>query len=167
MPPILFWTFSGIMLFFAVLVVLLRQPVSSALSLVMAFLALAALYVSLDAFFIGVIQVMVYAGAVMVLFLFIIMLLDLKAEVRRKWNLSATLFAGFVILVFVVMIQSVLSKFEMGKAAFPVLAESEESDVWHVGNTLFSSYNLPFQVVAVLILIATVGVVVLSKKELK
>jgi len=155
------------MLFFAVLVVLLRQPVSSALSLVMAFLALAALYVSLEAFFIGVIQVMIYAGAVMVLFLFIIMLLDLKAEVRRKWNLAATLFAGFVVLVFVLMIQSVLSKFEMGKAPFPKLTDSGKSDVWHIGETLFSSYNLPFQVIAVLILIATVGVVVLSKKELK
>ena len=77
MSPILFWIFVAIMLFFGGMVVLNRSPVASALSLVVSFLALAALYVSLDAYFIGVIQILVYAGAVMVLFLFIIMLLDL------------------------------------------------------------------------------------------
>ena len=86
MSPILFWLFSILMLGFGAMVVLHRSPVSSALSLVVSFLGLAVLFVSLDAYFIGVIQVLVYAGAVMVLFLFIIMLLDLKAEERRKWN---------------------------------------------------------------------------------
>ena len=66
-----------------------RNPVASALSLVVCFLGLAALFMSLDAFFIGIIQVLVYAGAVMVLFLFIIMLLDLRAEERRKVKLLA------------------------------------------------------------------------------
>ena len=79
------------MLFFGGMVVLNRNPVASALSLVVCFLALAALFVSLDAYFIGVIQILVYAGAVMVLFLFIIMLLDLKAEVRRRTNLAGDL----------------------------------------------------------------------------
>jgi len=167
MPPILFWTFSGIMLLFAAMVVVLRQPVSSALSLVVSFLALAALYVSLEAFFIGVIQVMVYAGAVMVLFLFIIMLLDLKAEVRRRFKLPATFAALAVVLIFGLMVTGVVSSFEMGKSAFPVLAKSDKSDIWHVGDTLFSSFNLPFQVIGVLILVSTVGVVVLSKRELK
>ncbi len=82
------------MLFFGGMVVLNRNPVASALSLVVCFLALASLYVSLDAYFIGVIQILVYAGAVMVLFLFIIMLLDLKAEIRRRVNLPA-LCGGF------------------------------------------------------------------------
>ena len=167
MPPVLFWTFSGLMLLFAVMVVVLRQPVSSALSLVVSFLALAALYVSLDAFFIGVIQIMVYAGAVMVLFLFIIMLLDLKAETRRTFKLPATFAAGAVILVFGLMIRAVVASFEMGDQPFPALVKSEKSDVWHVGETLFSTFNLPFQVVGVLFLVATVGVVVLSKRELK
>lgn len=167
MPPFLFWTFSGLMLLFAAMVVLLRQPVSSALSLVVSFLALAALYVSLDAFFIGVIQIMVYAGAVMVLFLFIIMLLDLKAEERRKFKLPATFSAMAVVAIFGLMIWKVVIGFEMGKSNFPVLAKSDKTDVWHVGDTLFSSFNLPFQVIGVLILVATVGVVVLSKRELK
>ena len=76
------------------MVVLNRNPVASALSLVVSFLALAALYVSLDAYFIGVIQILVYAGAVMVLFLFIIMLLDLKAESRRRMSIFRPSVAG-------------------------------------------------------------------------
>src|SRR5580698_6918389 len=86
MYSIFFWLFSVLMLGFGAMVVLQRNPVASALSLVVSFLGLAALFVLLDAYFIGVIQVLVYAGAVMVLFLFIIMLLDLRAEERRKWN---------------------------------------------------------------------------------
>src|SRR6266550_5121449 len=80
MPPFLFWTFALLMLVFGVAVVVNRNPVASALGLVVSFLGLAALFMSLDAYFIGIIQVLVYAGAVMVLFLFIIMLLDLRAE---------------------------------------------------------------------------------------
>ncbi len=98
MSPLLFWIFVAIMLFFGGMVVLNRNPVASALSLVVCFLALAALFVSLDAYFIGVIQILVYAGAVMVLFLFIIMLLDLKAEVRRRTNLPA-ICGGFVVII--------------------------------------------------------------------
>src|SRR6516162_10710708 len=101
MPVALFWSFVLIMLFFGVGVVVNRNPVASALSLVVCFLALAALYVSLDAFFLGAIQVLVYAGAVMVLFLFIIMLLDLKTERMRKVNLAALLGGLVVILLFV------------------------------------------------------------------
>src|SRR6478672_858867 len=92
MPAFLFWLFAGVMLIFGALVVINRNPIASALSLVVCFLGLAALFVSLDAFFIGVIQVLVYAGAVMVLFLFIIMLLDLHVEERRRINFVA--FAG-------------------------------------------------------------------------
>src|SRR5580698_3685941 len=98
MYSIFFWLFSLLMLGFAVMVVLQRNPVASALSLVVSFLGLAALFVMLDAYFIGVIQVLVYAGAVMVLFLFIIMLLDLKAEERRKIN-PVTLVGGLVVTV--------------------------------------------------------------------
>src|SRR5260221_10703269 len=86
MPAFLFWLFAIVMLVFGMLVVVNRNPVASALSLVVCFLGLAALFMSLDAYFIGIIQVLVYAGAVMVLFLFIIMLLDLGAEERRKIN---------------------------------------------------------------------------------
>ena len=92
MSPVFFWTASALMLIFGAAVIINRNPVASALSLVVSFLGLATLFMSLDAFFIGIIQVLVYAGAVMVLFLFIIMLLDLRAEERRRINFVA--FAG-------------------------------------------------------------------------
>ena len=166
MSPLLFWIFAVLMLLFGVSVVAQPNPVSSALSLVVSFIALAALFVSLDAFFIGIIEVLVYAGAVMVLFLFIIMLLDLRSGVRRKTNF-VTLAGGILIgLVFVGELWQVLSAFTPGKQGAPALA-APVTDVQSVGHMLFSNYNLPLQIVAVLILVATVGVVVLSKKELE
>src|SRR6188474_2104411 len=119
MSPILFWVFALMMLIFGASVVINRSPVASALSLVVSFLGLAALFVSLDAFFIGVIQVLVYAGAVMVLFLFIIMLLDLKAEERRKLNLAAIAGGGLVTVAFVAQLWLVLERFPLGEKAFP------------------------------------------------
>jgi len=111
--------------------------------------------------------VLVYAGAVMVLFLFIIMLLDLKAEELRKTNFVAWA-GGFVVAAgFVAELWFVLQKFDLGKTAFPALSEKRVDDVHNVGNALFATHNLPFQVIGALILVATIGVVVLSKRELK
>lgn len=167
MNPLLFWIFAFAMVSFGALVVLHRNPVSSALSLVVSFLFLAGLYVSLDAYFIGVIQVLVYAGAVMVLFLFIIMLLDLKAEQRRKENIFVSVGGSLIGLTFVYELLVVLRRYPQGKVPFPPLAAEKLDDVRNVGTTLFTSYNLPFQVVGVLVLVATIGVVILSKRELK
>jgi NADH-quinone oxidoreductase subunit J len=83
MPSYLFWLFSTIMLIGGVAVIAFRNPVSSALSVVTCFVGLAGLFIGLSAFFVGIIQILVYTGAVMVLFLFIIMLLDLKDEQKR------------------------------------------------------------------------------------
>ena len=153
------------MLVFGISVVAQKNPVSSALSLVVTFIALAALFVSLDAFFIGIIQVLVYAGAVMVLFLFIIMLLDLRGMQRRRYHV-ATIAGGLLItVIFVAQLIHVLDAFPQSQQPMPALA-GPVNDVKSVGHVLFTSYNLPFQVVAVLVLVATIGVVVLSKREL-
>jgi len=155
------------MLFFGGMVVLNRSPVASALSLVVSFLALAALYVSLDAYFIGVIQILVYAGAVMVLFLFIIMLLDLRAESRRRVNFPAVCGGFVVIILFIKVLSEVCYSFEGGNAKFPPISQGPQGDVWHVGMILFQQYNVPLQVVGTLILVASIGVVILSKRVLK
>src|SRR3984957_3170603 len=96
----LFYVFALITLVFGGMVVLLRNPVASALSLVVSFVGLAALFMSLDAYFIGIIQILVYAGAVMVLFLFIIMLLDIKHEAHLKRGFGAVLGGGLVGVIF-------------------------------------------------------------------
>lgn len=166
MTPLLFWIFALFMLGFGCAVVFNRNPVASALSLVVSFLGLAALYIMLDAYFIGTIQILVYAGAVMVLFLFIIMLLDLRAEQRRKFNVLAIVGGIAVTLVFIIQLAIVVDRLAFGKLPFPVVT-AEIDDVRSVGATLFTSYNLPFQVIGALLLVATIGVVVLSKRELK
>jgi NADH-quinone oxidoreductase subunit J len=167
MSPLLFWIFVGIMLLFGAMVVLNRNPVASALSMVVCFMALASLYVSLDAYFIGVIQVLVYAGAVMVLFLFIIMLMDIKAEARRRLNFPAVCGGFVVIILFIRILADVCYGFDGGHAKFPPIDQGPQGDVWHVGMVLFQQYNIALQVVGTLILVASIGVVILSKRELK
>src|SRR5207253_1566822 len=167
MPSFLFWLFAIVMLAFGALVVINRNPIASALSLVVSFLGLAALFMSLEAFFIGIIQVLVYAGAVMVLFLFIIMLLDLRAEKRRRINLVA--FAGgmIVAVVFFGQLYLVIGHLRQAKLGFPVLPSHHSDDGRSLGLLLFGNYNLPFQIIGALILRATIGVIVLSKRELR
>ena len=162
-----FWLFATLMLAFGTCVVLLRDPVSCAMSLVLSFISLAALFVTLDATFIGVIQVLVYAGAVMVLFLFIIMLLDLRSEKSRRLNFGATIGGLLVVAAFLSILTGVVYSSPALSKALPPLGASPISDVKLVGMTLFHSFPLPFEVVGVLLLSATVGVVVLSRKSLR
>ena len=166
MTPLLFWVFALVMLIFGVSVVAQPNPVSSALSLVVSFVALAALFVSLDAFVIVIIQMLFYAGEVMVLLLFIIMLLDLRAGQRRPAHVATIIGGVFVGLLFVAQLWQVLQLFPEGRRTAPALA-APVNDVQSVGHILFTNYNLPLQIVGVLVLVATIGVVVLSKRELE
>ena len=165
MSAFLFWTFALLMLIFGAAVIINRNPVASALSLVVSFLGLAALFVSLDAYFLGIIQVLVYAGAIMVLFLFIIMLLDLRAEKLRKINWIASAGGAAVAVMLLLQIFSVIGKFAAAKQTLPALARATSDDVHRIGLLLFNNYNLPFQIIGVVILVATVGVIVLSRRE--
>jgi NADH-quinone oxidoreductase subunit J len=185
MPSYLFWLFSTIMLIGGAAVIAFRNPVSSALSVVTCFVGLAGLFVGLSAFFVGVIQILVYTGAVMVLFLFIIMLLDLKDEQKRAKGL-ASLVAGIgLAIAFAVQLIGVLSRspnkiapaldkdtlaaaathFNQGGKIAAALKDGRLPDVHLIGQTLFTQYNLPFQILGVLLLVATIGVVALSKKS--
>jgi NADH-quinone oxidoreductase subunit J len=165
MSPFLFWIFALMMLVFGAAVIINRNPVASALSLVVSFLALAVLFMSLDAYFIGIIQVLVYAGAIMVLFLFIIMLLDLRAEKLRKINWIASAGGLAVALALIIQIFSIVGGFKSAKQPFPPLAGSTPDDVHQIGLTLFGNYNLPFQIIGVVVLVATIGVVMLSRRQ--
>ncbi len=190
MPSYLFWMFSLVMLLGGIAVIAFRNPVASALSVVTCFVGLAALFVGLSAFFVGVIQILVYTGAVMVLFLFIIMLLDLKDEVRRAKPLIPILgglglgiaFAAQLISVLAHNTDAALPELDKntlvqasatlvdsgtitatGKIATALNAGSLP-DVHLIGRALFTDYNLPLQILGVLLLVATVGCVALSKK---
>src|SRR3982751_4249908 len=143
MPAYLFWIFAIMMLVFGAAVVINRNPVACALSLVLSFLGLSALFMSLDAFFIGIIQVLVYAGAVIVLFLFILMLLDLRAEELRKINAVSTVGGAMVAFALFVQICFVVTQLRASSQPFPPLASPRADDVRQVGLLLFRDYNLP------------------------
>ena len=168
-PDILFYVFAFLTLACGVLVVanpFSRNPVTSAMFLVLTIISMAGLFVLLHAFFLAAVQVLVYAGAVMVLFLFIIMLLDLRAEERRRINFVAFAGGAAVAVIFFGQLYLVIGQLRQSKLPLPALSVAKSDDVHSIGLLLFGNYNLPFQIIGVLILVATIGVIVLSKREL-
>ena len=159
----LFWFFSIAMLLSGVGVIASRNPVNSAIFLVALFFFLAGLFVLLEAFFLAAIQVLVYAGAVMVLFLFVIMLLDIKASERRRFRLLAIVGGIGVAGAFVWELGIIL------RQPAPLLGTGGEfhGGLKDVVKPLFANYMLPFEVTALLLLVAMIGVVLLSKRDLK
>jgi NADH-quinone oxidoreductase subunit J len=167
LPDILFYVFAFLTLACGALVVanpFSRNPVTSAMFLVLTILSLAGLFVLLNAFFLAAVQILVYAGAVIVLFLFVIMLLDLKAEAQRKFNL-------IVVGLSVVVVGSLLGLFGYtiwtSKLGSNLPAPTLRGETIPLGQALFTQYLLPFEIVSVLLLVAMVGVVLLSKKDLR
>ena len=167
METLLFYAFAALTLLCGLMVVanpFSRSPVNSAMFLVLTIVSLAGLFVLLHAFFLAAVQIIVYAGAVMVLFLFVIMLLDLKEEERRKLRKLAlgggVLAVGALAGLFVISL--VAAKPGAGLPAPAVVGSTFE-----LGKLLFTNYLLPFEIVSVLLLVAMVGVILLSKKELK
>jgi NADH-quinone oxidoreductase subunit J len=164
-----FYVFAALTLLCGFLVVanpFSRNPVTSAMFLVLTIVSMAGLFVLLHAFFLAAVQILVYAGAVIVLFLFVIMLLDLKEEQRRKVNtfglVTGLISVGAVTGIFMkALVQS--HPLAGGAVPGPVL----EGATKPLGRLLFTQYLLPFEVLSVLLLVAMVGVVLLSKKDLK
>jgi NADH-quinone oxidoreductase subunit J len=166
MQDAFFYIFAALTLLFGFLVVanpFSRSPVTSAMFLVVMMACLAGLFVTLHAFFIAAVQILVYAGAVMVLFLFVIMLLDLKEEERRKFN-AFGIGAG---LIAVGGIAGILVKTIWFSGVGANKQPTIEGSTVALGRELFTNYLLPFEIVSVLLLVAMVGVILLSKKELK
>ena len=164
MPDVLFYVFAALTLLCGVLVIanpFSRNPVTSAMFLVLTIISMAGLFVLLHAFFLAAVQIIVYAGAVMVLFLFVIMLLDLKEEQRRKIKMFG-LVAGLVSVGTIVGIFFKVARVQSNPAPpRPTL----EGDTYALGKLLFTQYMLPFEIVSVLLLVAMVGVILLSKKN--
>jgi NADH-quinone oxidoreductase subunit J len=161
MPDYLFYLFAALTLLCGACVILSRNPVNSAMFLVLSIASMAGLFVLLHAFFLAAIQVLVYAGAVIVLFLFVIMMLDLKEEQRRRINafgvVTAVLSVGLIAYVFCRSLA--VTEMRSGGAA--------EGSTRALGNMLFNQYLAPFEILSVLLLVAMVGVILLSKKDLK
>ncbi len=166
METVLFYLFASMAVLGALLVVgnpFSRNPITSAMFLVVTMASLAGLFVLLHAFFLAAVQILVYAGAVMVLFLFVIMLLDLKEEERRRlrWTslVAGLISVGTVLAIFLTH----LGQSNVDNHRTPTL----EGQTPALGRLLFEHYLLPLEIVGVLLLVAMVGVVLLSKKDLR
>lgn len=166
LPDILFYVFAFLTLVCGFLVVLnpfSTNPVTSAMFLVLTIASLAGLFVLLHAFFLAAVQILVYAGAVMVLFLFVIMLLDLPAEEKRKVRTTGIVLGLISVGTIVGVFLRSLLQSPLNPEAVPTLEGSTKP----LGRLLFTGYLLPFEIVSVLLLVAMVGVILLSKKDLK
>ena len=153
----------------AILVIVQRNPVASAIFLIITLFSLAGIYLLLNAQFIAVIQVLVYAGAIMVLFLFVIMLLNLEKEkktiTRHRLQKALGVFLGVILLAQIGMIFSaVFLEGTRGKFTPEQVAAVGNTQV--IARLLFTDYLLPFEITSILLLVAIIGAIVLDKRQI-
>ena len=166
---ILFFVFAGVLVCAALGVILSRNPVYSALLLVLCFFNAAIIWVMLDAEFLGIVLVLVYVGAVMVLFLFVVMMLDINLEQLRRefvgyWPLTVAV-AGFVVFAMInVIVVKHLGGMDLKSA--PALP-SGYSNTRALGAELFTRYAYPAQIAALILLVASVAAIVLTLRQRK
>jgi NADH-quinone oxidoreductase subunit J len=161
---IFFYLFSVLAVTTAFMVVFAKNPVHSVLYLVVTMFSIAALFALLGAHFLAVIQILIYAGAVLVLFLFVIMMLDLGKEGRgMRQNLGIKVFGAAAALVFVVEMLLIIKR---AFSRLPAMMEDAPvGDIQTIGRLLFSDHMLAFELASFLMLAAILGAVVLSKKS--
>ncbi len=171
---IIFWFLSGLALISAIMVLLSKNPVHSVLWLIAVFFAISGHYILLNAQFLAIVNLIVYAGAIMVLFLFVIMLMNQNAETEPRskstWIKLAGAIAGGCLLIVVVaavrdsenLIQNIGGK---AYAKTAVTTHGEIGLIENLGRVLFTQYVVPFEISSVLFLSAMVGAVVIGKKD--
>jgi NADH-quinone oxidoreductase subunit J len=166
MDVILFLIFAVIAVVCGINVVVQTHPISSALSLIGVMGSLAVLYLLLGAEFIAMAQIIVYAGAIMVLFIFVIMLLNAGAEAKRGRSLMAQLLGMPLLVAFLALISYFIQRLYPATTLVQFGA-FKGGTAQNVGRALFTQYLLPFEVTSILILIAILGAIVLARKELE
>ncbi|MBP3839903.1 NADH-quinone oxidoreductase subunit J family protein [Kaistella faecalis] len=164
MEQIIFFFVAFLAIISAAYFVFARNPLYSILSLIVTFFSIAAMYVLLNAQFLGIVQVIVYAGAIMVLFLYILMMLNLnKGDESKKQNITKFIgvFAAGILLI------GILGAFKgLNATTFGGDADSSIGLTKNLGRLLFNEYVLPFELASILILAGIVGAVLIGKKDL-
>jgi len=167
MTESLFFVLAAVSLLSAVMVVVNRNPIYSAVSLVITLFALAAIFLLLEAYFLAVVQIIIYAGAIMVLFLFVIMLLNLEEEAKfLSFSKPRTLLISLFSLAFIGMITILISG-SMNYVEDIAESAGDLGATRNIGLTLFTKYLLPFEIASLLLLVALVGAVLMTKRTLK
>ena len=161
---ILFWVLSALTVFSALMVVVSRNPVHSVLWLIFTFFCISGHYILLNAQFLFIVNIIVYAGAIMVLFLFVIMLMNLNESSEPKKNrglrMAGVVAGGCLLLVFVAALKNIDIRKQV--------AETNTGDIGliqNLGKALFDEYVVPFEISSILFLSAMVGTVVIGKKD--
>lgn len=163
MNQLIFIALSSLTLISALLMVFSHKPMYSVLSLIACFFTIAGHYILLNAHFLAITHIIVYAGAIMVLFLFVVMLLNLNTDSdhpkSNKWQIAAMIAGGMLFLTLIAALKSTLP----GSFDFPV--DNDMGLIEHVGMRLFTDFLLPFEISSILFLSAMIGAVLLAKKE--
>lgn len=162
---ILFWFLSVLAMFSAIMMLVSKNPIHSVLWLIVVFFAISGHYLLLNAQFLAIVNIIVYAGAIMVLFLFVIMLMNLNKETEPQKNIWMKFFGvisgGLLLWIFISASRSSADIFDKNAT----LVEGENGLIGNLGKVLFSEYALPFEISSILFLSAMVGAVVIGKKE--
>ncbi len=163
MDQLIFYILSAVTVLSALVVVFVRSPMYSVLSLIVCFFTIAGHYIFLNAQFLAVTHLIVYAGAIMVLFLFVVMLLNLNKESEpvksARLKIAATVAGGMLFVTLLASYRTV----RIGQFNFP--ADNQGGLVESIGMRLFTDYLIPFEVSSVLFLSAMIGAVLLAKKD--
>jgi NADH-quinone oxidoreductase subunit J len=161
---LVFFYFAGVILLTASLVVALRNPIYSALSLLVMFFHVAGLYVTLHAEFLAAIQIIVYAGAILVLYLFVVMLLNVKREERFHQQGTVGLFLGLTLLAEALLLSFRGEGLKFGREPSAESVPAVVGNTEGIGEVLYSTYLFPFEVASLILLVAMIGAVILTKK---
>ncbi len=156
-----FLLFAAVTVAAALLVVIARNPIHSALALMVCLVQVAALFILLGSPFLAAIQIFVYVGAVMVLFLFVIMMLDVREAARVRFLRGGTI----PTLVVLVLLGAEMLILLLGSERLPVHAAGGAGTLERLSTTLFTDYLFPFEVASVILLVALVGAIVLARSE--
>jgi NADH-quinone oxidoreductase subunit J len=168
---LLFWVFAAVAVLGALLVIGQKNPIYSVLAIIVSFFGLSGLYVLLEAPFVAVVQIIIYAGAIMVLFLFTVMLLNVPREDAAEWDRTHPFYRPWPMriggLLAAVMVLELVWALSRTPGMLEGVAEQRPatSSVAALGRVLFTDYMFAFEVTSILILIAMVGAVVLARKE--
>jgi NADH-quinone oxidoreductase subunit J len=165
MNPLIFLIFAAIAVFCGISLVAQTHPIASALSLIGVMGSLAVLYLQLGGEFIAMAQMIVYAGAIMVLFIFVIMLLNAGAEATSRSIPLFTKYMGMLLLAAFLGLISFIIQAMLPKTEGVVFGAFQGGTALAIGRKLFTEYLLPFEVTSVLILIAILGAIVLARRE--
>ena len=163
---ILFYTLATVLVISSIILISRANPIAAALSLILAFVALAGLYALLSASFVAVIQILVYAGGIMVLILFVIMILNLSNEALATMRIKRFVLFSVILIVFGGAILPIIMLIQPGVIATGNVVGSNFGNISEISQLIFGKFIFPFEILSLVLLTAIVGALVISKRKL-